>query len=66
MAVSRFQAFARTRCTEEEVCKNLVMSSHHRFTPEAAIINYYHMDSTLSGHTDQSELDHTAPLVSTR
>ena len=40
--------------------------THHRFTPEATIINYYHMDSTLSGHTDQSELDHTAPLVSVR
>lgn len=45
---------------------NLFMTFHHRFAPEAAIINYYHMDSTLSGHTDQSELDHTAPLVSVR
>ncbi|KAJ7374404.1 Nucleic acid dioxygenase alkbh1 [Desmophyllum pertusum] len=32
--------------------------------PEAAIINYYHLDSTLSGHTDHSELDLTAPLFS--
>ncbi|XP_078352398.1 nucleic acid dioxygenase ALKBH1-like [Oculina patagonica] len=34
------------------------------FKPEAGIINYYHLDSTLSGHTDHSELDLTAPLFS--
>ncbi|XP_028396345.1 nucleic acid dioxygenase ALKBH1-like isoform X2 [Dendronephthya gigantea] len=34
------------------------------FTAEAAIINYYHMNSTLSGHTDHSEYDLTAPLFS--
>ncbi|RDD42458.1 DNA oxidative demethylase ALKBH1 [Trichoplax sp. H2] len=34
------------------------------FSPEAAIINYYKLDSTLSGHTDHSEFDFTAPLFS--
>lgn len=36
------------------------------FTAEAAIVNYYHLDSTLSGHTDHSEKDLTAPLISIR
>ncbi|KAJ8308197.1 hypothetical protein KUTeg_013071, partial [Tegillarca granosa] len=36
----------------------------HNFTSEAAIVNYYHMNSTLAGHTDHSEFDHTAPLIS--
>ncbi|XP_014246990.1 nucleic acid dioxygenase ALKBH1 [Cimex lectularius] len=31
---------------------------------QAAIINFYHMDSTLSGHTDHSEPNNTAPLFS--
>ncbi|KAJ9589644.1 hypothetical protein L9F63_017133 [Diploptera punctata] len=34
------------------------------FTAEAAIVNFYHMDSTLSGHTDHSEPDKEAPLFS--
>ncbi|GJQ74902.1 putative 2OG-Fe(II) oxygenase superfamily [Trypoxylus dichotomus] len=34
------------------------------FKAEAAIINYYHMDSTLSGHTDHSEQNLEAPLFS--
>lgn len=36
------------------------------FNPQAAIINYYHIDSTLSGHTDHSEVNLTAPLFSVR
>lgn len=36
------------------------------FVSEAAIINYYHMDSTLSGHTDHSEKNLKAPLFSFR
>ena len=36
------------------------------FHAEAAIVNYYHLDSTLAGHTDHSELDHEAPLISIR
>ncbi|XP_046382896.1 nucleic acid dioxygenase ALKBH1 [Ischnura elegans] len=35
-----------------------------KFSAEAAIINYYHMDSTLSCHTDHSELNLDAPLLS--
>lgn len=34
------------------------------FSAEAAIVNYYHMDSTLSGHTDHSEQNLEAPLFS--
>lgn len=36
------------------------------FSAEAAIVNYYHLDSTLTGHIDQSEFDLKAPLVSFR
>ncbi|XP_046487484.1 nucleic acid dioxygenase ALKBH1 [Neodiprion pinetum] len=34
------------------------------FKAESAIINYYRMNSTLSGHTDKSEIDYEAPLFS--
>ncbi|XP_039756890.1 nucleic acid dioxygenase ALKBH1 [Pararge aegeria] len=34
------------------------------FRAEAAIVNYYHMGSTLSAHTDHSELNLQAPLFS--
>ncbi|KAL8590340.1 hypothetical protein ACOMHN_006456 [Nucella lapillus] len=34
------------------------------FQAEAGIVNYYHHDSSLAAHTDHSELDHEAPLVS--
>lgn len=34
------------------------------FSAEAAIVNYYHLDSTLSGHTDHSEQNLEAPLFS--
>ncbi|XP_057328579.1 nucleic acid dioxygenase ALKBH1-like [Microplitis mediator] len=34
------------------------------FNAEAAIINYYRMNSTLAGHTDHSEVDLHAPLIS--
>ena len=36
------------------------------FKPEAAIVNYYHFESTLSGHTDHSEADLMSPLISLR
>lgn len=36
------------------------------FTAEAAIVNFYHMNSTLSGHTDHSEKNLDAPLLSFR
>ena len=35
-----------------------------RFLAEAGIVNYYHLDSTLSGHTDHSEKDLSCPLLS--
>ncbi|XP_036398191.1 nucleic acid dioxygenase ALKBH1 [Megalops cyprinoides] len=34
------------------------------FTAEAGILNYYHSDSSLGIHVDESELDHTQPLLS--
>lgn len=34
------------------------------FIAEAAIVNFYHMNSTLSGHTDHSEENLDAPLFS--
>lgn len=36
------------------------------FKAEAAIVNYYHRDSTLSPHTDHSEVNLDAPLFSFR
>lgn len=33
------------------------------YTPETAIVNYYFLDSTLSGHVDRSELDLDSPLI---
>ena len=36
------------------------------FLAEAGIVNYYHLDSTLSGHTDHSERDLSHPLLSIR
>uniref|UniRef100_A0A182MZL8 Fe2OG dioxygenase domain-containing protein n=1 Tax=Anopheles dirus TaxID=7168 RepID=A0A182MZL8_9DIPT len=35
-----------------------------RFSPEAAIVNYYPTGTTLAGHTDHSEDDRSAPLFS--
>ena len=34
------------------------------FKAEAAIVNYYALDSTLGGHTDHSERNYSAPLLS--
>jgi len=34
------------------------------FKAEAAIVNYYRMNSTLAGHTDHSEVNVMAPLFS--
>ncbi|XP_034489948.1 nucleic acid dioxygenase ALKBH1 isoform X2 [Drosophila innubila] len=36
----------------------------NKFTSQAAIINYYPIGTTLSGHTDHSELNREAPLFS--
>jgi len=37
------------------VIKNLPGYENYSYNPEAAIINYYNMDSTIGGHTDHSE-----------
>jgi alkylated DNA repair protein alkB family protein 1 len=34
------------------------------FRPQTAIVNYYASRSTLSGHVDRSERDHSRPLIS--
>ncbi|KAM6912184.1 nucleic acid dioxygenase ALKBH1 [Xenentodon cancila] len=34
------------------------------FRSEAGILNYYHSDSSLGIHVDESELDHSRPLLS--
>ncbi|XP_028994861.1 nucleic acid dioxygenase ALKBH1 [Betta splendens] len=34
------------------------------FSPEAGILNYYRSDSSLGIHVDESELDHSRPLLS--
>ena len=36
------------------------------YKAEAAIVNFYHLDSTLGGHTDHSEPNCEAPLFSIR
>ncbi|XP_033240975.1 nucleic acid dioxygenase ALKBH1-like [Drosophila pseudoobscura] len=36
----------------------------NNFKPEAAIVNYYPIGTSLSGHTDHSEPNHSAPLFS--
>ncbi|GAB1604819.1 hypothetical protein Ahia01_000763400 [Argonauta hians] len=37
---------------------------YNEYNPEASIVNYYHIGSTLAGHTDHSEYDHQSPIVS--
>ncbi|XP_029453531.1 nucleic acid dioxygenase ALKBH1 [Rhinatrema bivittatum] len=34
------------------------------FKPEAGILNYYQLDSSLGIHVDEAELDHSQPLLS--
>ena len=51
-----------------ELCKDILSEIPEIYSEdyksEAAIINYYPMDSTLSGHVDFSEPNKTAPLIS--
>ncbi|CAF0775387.1 unnamed protein product [Brachionus calyciflorus] len=37
---------------------------YKNYKPEAGIINYYHLNSTLSAHQDHSEKNMNAPLIS--
>lgn len=47
------------------MCKYISKVLHYpHFKPEAAIVNYYHLDSILCGHADVSERDYEAPLFS--
>lgn len=41
-----------------------IVLNFNDFQAEAAIINYYRMNSTLAGHTDHSEFNTEAPLFS--
>ncbi|XP_047507746.1 nucleic acid dioxygenase ALKBH1 [Pieris napi] len=48
-----------------ELCDAIALSlGYNKFRAEAAIVNYYHMGSTLSAHTDHSEVNLEAPLFS--
>lgn len=38
----------------------------NNFKAEAAIVNYYALDSSIGGHTDHSEKNKEAPLISVR
>ncbi|CAI5515598.1 unnamed protein product, partial [Closterium sp. Naga37s-1] len=39
-------------------------SAHDNFSPEAAIVNFYHPGDMLGGHVDDMEADWTKPIVS--
>jgi len=43
-----------------------VLQFPDEFMAEAGIVNFYHPSSTLSGHTDHSEYNLSAPLLSIR
>ncbi|XP_041981522.1 nucleic acid dioxygenase ALKBH1 [Aricia agestis] len=48
-----------------ELCKVIAKAlGFDDFRAEAAIVNYYHIGSTLSAHTDHSEVNLDAPLLS--
>lgn len=51
-----------------ELSKTIMMMLQFpdEFMAEAAIVNFYHPSSTLSGHTDHSEYNLNAPLLSIR
>jgi alkylated DNA repair protein alkB family protein 1 len=49
------------------LCRHVAATiGYPHYDPQAAIVNYYHMDSTLAGHTDHSEFDLHSPLISIR
>lgn len=51
-------------CLRKLVKKLATLLGYPGLEPEAAIVNYYAMNSTLSGHVDHSELDLESPLFS--
>ncbi|ESP05411.1 hypothetical protein LOTGIDRAFT_228010 [Lottia gigantea] len=49
----------------EELTKFVAQTiGYPNYCPEAGIVNYYHLDSTLGGHTDHAEFEQGAPLIS--
>ncbi|XP_037527458.1 nucleic acid dioxygenase ALKBH1 [Rhipicephalus sanguineus] len=57
-------ATAFPSCLSALAKKLATLLGHTGFEPEAAIVNYYAMNSTLSGHVDRSEFDLSSPLFS--
>ena len=47
-----------------DLCQIVKTFMGFQFVPEAGIVNYYTSKSTLCFHTDHSELNHDAPLIS--
>lgn len=50
----------------EHTALPVILVFMYRFRAEAAIVNYYQLGATLSGHTDHSEDDLSTPLISIR
>ncbi|KAL4238865.1 Nucleic acid dioxygenase alkbh1 [Mactra antiquata] len=49
----------------KHICSYIASTlGYSSYSSEAGIVNYYRMESTLMGHTDVSELDKAAPLIS--
>lgn len=51
-------------CLSSLSCHVASVLGFFKYNPEAAIVNYYHMDSSLGGHVDYSEYDQSAPIIS--
>lgn len=50
-----------------ELCKMITSCfDFEDYIAQASIVNFYHMDSTLAPHTDHSEKNLDAPLISIR
>ena len=67
-----FQKYSSKKCTEFpqdlSTLTRFIANSlgYETYKAEAAIVNFYHLDSTLGGHTDHSEPNCEAPLFSIR
>lgn len=58
----RVQAFPKDL---HHICSYIAaVLGYSAYSSEAGIVNFYRMESTLMGHTDVSELDKAAPLIS--
>ncbi|KAK4058481.1 hypothetical protein OIO90_000643 [Microbotryomycetes sp. JL221] len=51
-------------CESEGGIDNFWTSWHSDYEPEAGIINFYHLQDSLTAHVDQSEVDAIRPLIS--